>query len=176
MEHRNLLSLDAVLDEPVGFEFTLPVAVKAIDREPLLSLTPVRVSGEVSRIERGHALDARLSYEGELECSRCLAAYPFAVDDAFSIVLCPRKPSGDEEVALEKDDLDVSFYDDPSVPVEPIVEERIQILLPMKPLCREDCKGLCPQCGEDWNVRACGCVIEMADPRWDALKALKQKA
>ena len=176
MEHRNVISLDAVLDEPVAFEFTQPVPLAAIDREPLLSLTPVRVSGEVSRIERGYALDARLSYSGELECSRCLAAYPFVVDDAFAIVLCPRKPSGDEEVSLEKDDLDVSFYDDAAVPVEPIVEERIQILLPMKPLCREDCKGLCPQCGEDWNVRECGCVAETADPRWDALRALKQKA
>jgi uncharacterized protein len=176
MEHRNVISLDAVLDEPVAFEFTQPVALAAIDREPLLSLTPVRVTGEVSRIERGYALDARLSYGGELECSRCLAAYPFVVDDAFSIVLCPRKPSGDEEVSLEKGDLDVSFYDDPAVPVEPIVEERIQILMPMKPLCREDCKGLCPQCGEDWNARECGCVAETADPRWDALKALKQKA
>src|SRR5215470_13752159 len=113
MEHRNVISLDAVLDEPLAFEFTQPVALAAIDREPLVSLTPVRVSGEVSRIERGYALDARLSYSGELECSRCLAAYPFAVDDAFSIVLCPRRRAGSEEVSLEKEDLDVSFYDDP---------------------------------------------------------------
>ena len=176
MEHRNFISLDAVLDEPVAFEFTQPVALAAIDREPLLSLTPVRVTGEVCRIEQGYALDGRLSYRGELECSRCLTAYPFAVDDAFSIVLCPRRPAGGEEVSLEREDLDVSFYDDPAVPVEPIVEERIQILLPMKPLCREDCKGLCPQCGEDWNVRACGCVADTADPRWDALRELKQKA
>ncbi|MGH9398787.1 MAG: YceD family protein, partial [Thermoanaerobaculia bacterium] len=136
MQHLNTLSLEAVLDEPVGFEFVLPFSVEAIDREPLVSLSPVRVAGEVMRIEKGYALEARLAYAGELECSRCLAAYPFAVDEAFAVVLCPRGPQGKDEIALEKDDLDVSFYDDPVVPLAPIVEERIQMLVPMKPLCR----------------------------------------
>jgi uncharacterized protein len=176
MQNLNTISLDAVLDEPVAFEFAFPFPVEALDREPLVSLSPVRVAGEVSRIEKGYTLDARLAYEGELECSRCLAAYPFSVDEAFSIVLCPRRPQGKEEIELEKDDLDVSFYDDPVVPIAPIVEERIQMLVPMKPLCREDCKGLCLRCGEDRNVRECGCAEKTADPRWGALKALKQKA
>ncbi len=176
MQHTNTISLETISDEPVGFDFVLPISAESLDREPLLSLSPVRVAGEVSRIEKGYALDARVAYGGELECSRCLAAYPFAVDEAFSIVLCPRGPLGEDEIALEKGDLDVSFYDDPVLPVAPIVEERIQMLVPMKPLCREDCKGLCPQCGEDWNVKGCGCVVEIADPRWEALKALKKKA
>lgn len=176
MQHRDTISLEGVLDEPVAFEFVLPFAVDAIDREPLVSLSPVRAAGEVSRIEKGYALDARIAYEGELECSRCLAAYPFAVDDAFSIVLCPRGPQGADEIALEKDDLDVSFFDDPVLPIAPIVEERIQMQVPMKPLCREDCKGLCPHCGRDQNQEACGCVAEITDPRWEVLKALKQKA
>ena len=175
MQHQNTLSLEAVHDDPVAFEFVVPFSAETLGREPLVSLTAVRVEGEVSRIEKGYALDAHIAYGGELECSRCLAAYPFEADEAFSIVLCPRGPQGDE-VALEKDDLDVSFYDDTVVPVAPIVEERIQMLVPMKPLCREDCKGLCPECGQDRNVGVCGCVAEIADPRWEALKALKQKA
>jgi len=56
------------------------------------------------------------------------------------------------------------------------MREQFYLALPMKPLCREDCKGLCPRCGEDLNVKGCGCVIETADPRWEALKTLKQKA
>ena len=176
MQHVNTLSLEVVLDEPVAFEFVLAFSIEAIDREPLVSISPVRMAGDVMRIEKGYALEARLAYSGELECSRCLAAYPFAVDEQFAIVLCPRGPQGGDEIALEKDDLDVSFYDDSVVPLAPIVEERIQMLVPMKPLCREDCKGLCPQCGLDRNVRGCGCVIETADPRWEPLKALKQKA
>jgi len=60
------------------------------------------------------------------------------------------------------------------VSVAPIVEERIQIALPMKPLCREDCRGLCPQCGADRNVSPCSCVVEFIDPRWRALQVLKK--
>ena len=176
MQHPHTISLEAILEEPAAFEFVLPISAQELGREPLLSLSPVRTSGEVSRIEKGYALDARLAYEGELECSRCLAAYPFAVDEAFSVVLCPRGAHGEEEIALEKGDLDASFYDDPVVPIDPLIEERIQMQVPMKPLCREDCKGLCPRCGEDWNLKGCGCVLETSDPRWEALKALKQKA
>src|SRR5262249_52471708 len=123
MKHPDTISLEAVLEDPVAFEFVLPFSVEALDREPLLSLSPVRIAGEVSRIERGYALDAHLAYSGELECSRCLAAYPFAVDQDFSILLCPRRQPGEDEIALEKEDLDVSFYDDPVVRVGPIVEE-----------------------------------------------------
>lgn len=176
MQQPDTISLEAVLDEPLAFDFDLAFPLEALDREPLLSLSRVRAAGEVSPIEGGYALNARIAYSGELECSRCLAAYPFSVDEAFSIVLCPRGPQGAEETALEESDLDVSFYGEPVVPVAPLVEERIQMLVPMKPLCREDCKGLCPQCGEDGNVRGCGCAAGSVDPRWEALKALKQKA
>jgi uncharacterized protein len=89
-------------------------------------------------------------------------------------VLLPRRPAVDGEVALQKNDLDVSFYDDPTVPVVPIAEERVQMAIPMKPLCREDCKGLCPRCGQDRNVLTCNCSLEETDPRWDALRALRR--
>jgi uncharacterized protein len=45
----------------------------------------------------------------------------------------------------------------------------------MKPLCREDCRGLCPRCGSDLNVSECGCVVEEVDPRWRALQLLKKE-
>lgn len=170
------VSLDAVLDEPLRFAIPLHLGVAALDREPLVAISPLEMSGEVLRIEGGYALSARLVYEGQLECSRCLVAYPFQEDDAFSLVLYPRRPeSTEEEVELLQEDLDALFYDDPVVPLEPIAEERVQMALPMKPLCRPDCKGLCAGCGKDLNQGPCGCSHEAADPRWEALRALKEK-
>jgi uncharacterized protein len=169
------VSLDSVLDEPLRFESTVDLGVAALDREPLVAISPVEISGEVLRIEGGYALSARLVYEGELECSRCLAAYPFREDETFSLVLYPRKPAAQGEVELAKDDLDAMFYDDPVVPLAPIAEERVQMALPMKPLCCPDCKGLCAGCGKDLNQGPCGCAHEAADPRWEALRALKEK-
>jgi uncharacterized protein len=170
------VSLDAVFDEPLRFAEPLHLGVAALDREPLVAISPLEMSGEVMRIDGGYALSARLVYEGQLECSRCLAAYPFQEDDAFSLVLYPRKPEVEgEEVELGKDDLDALFYDDPVVSLTPIAEERVQMALPMKPLCRPDCKGLCAGCGKDLNQGPCGCSHEAVDPRWEALRALKEK-
>ncbi len=171
------ISLDAVLDEPLPFAARLALGVAAIDREPLQAISPLEISGEVLRIEGGYALSARLVYDGELECSRCLAAYPFREDETFSLVLYPRRPAaeGGEDVELASEDLDAVFYDDPVVPLAPIAEERVQMALPMKPLCRPDCKGLCAGCGKDLNQGPCGCTHEAADPRWEALRALKEK-
>jgi uncharacterized protein len=169
------ISLDAVQDEPLKFAAPLSVGVAALDREPLVAISPIEMAGEVSRIDGGYALTARLAYEGQLECSRCLAAYPFREDETFSLVLYPRRPEAAEEVELVRDDLDAVFYDEPTIPLTPIAEERVQMALPMKPLCRPDCKGLCAECGKDLNQGPCGCAHESVDPRWEALRDLKEK-
>jgi uncharacterized protein len=169
------ISLDAVQGEPLRFAAPLSVGVAAIDREPLLAISPLEISGEVLRIDGGFALTARLAYGGELECSRCLVAYPFQEDETFSLVLYPRRPEAAEEVELAPDDLDAVFYDEPTISLAPIAEERVQMALPMKPLCRPDCKGLCAECGKDLNQGPCGCAHEPVDPRWEALRALKEK-
>jgi len=168
----NTLSLEKVFDEPVAFAFELPVSVRDLEREPLLEISPARFEGEVARIEGGFSLDGHLVYSGRLECIRCLVPYPFGEDQRFRLALYRRPALAPEERELEKADLDAYFFDEPEVAVSPIVEERIQLAVPMKPLCRPDCRGLCPQCGVDLNRESCHCVTEALDPRWDALRAL----
>ncbi|HMF07918.1 MAG TPA: DUF177 domain-containing protein [Thermoanaerobaculia bacterium] len=172
MERPEVIPLEQVLDEPAPFVFDLDVPASGLGREPLLEVSPVHFEGEVARIERGYSLQGRLAYGGKLECSRCLAAYPFQQQDRFTLVLYKRATPEQDERQLDRTDLDAYFYDQPEVPVRPIVEERIQLAVPMKPLCSEECLGLCPRCGADRNRAACGCVTETADPRWEALKPL----
>ena len=173
MKRPDTISLENIADEPVRFAFELPLPAESLDREPLVALSPVRFTGEVSKIEGGYSLDGDLSYRGELECSRCLNPYPFEEKERFSLILYPRTAPAPGERALEKSDLDAYFYDDANVSVAPIVEERIQLAVPMKPLCRPDCRGLCPQCGADLNSGPCACEPETTDPRWEALKVLR---
>ena len=168
------ISLEAAKTTPVSFDVELAFPLEALDREPFVELSPVRFSGDVTPIEGGYSLDGRLSYQGALECSRCLVPYPFSTDERFSLVLYPHEKGASPERELGRDELDVSFYDDPDVPVRPIVEERIQMAVPMKPLCREDCRGLCPTCGADRNRGDCGCQTETKDLRWEALSKLKK--
>jgi DUF177 domain-containing protein len=166
------VDLQAVREEPVELSFEMPFSLEALDREPLVDISPVRLTGTLSRMEGGFALDARTAFEGKLECSRCLTAYPFAVDEPFSFVLVRRDAGSPDVRELSSDDLDVAFYDGEELDVAPIAEERVQMSIPMKPLCREDCAGLCPSCGADRNLGPCGCAADEADPRWAALAKL----
>jgi len=173
MKSPNHISLESVREEPVSFSFELPFSLKALDREPLLELSRVSLAGTIRRIERGFALEARCAFRGQLECSRCLAAYPFSVEEPFALLLYERAPGVGDVREIGRDELDVSLYEGTELDVAPIAEERVQMAIPMKPLCREECLGLCPQCGQDRNVRRCECVAAAADPRWGALEAVR---
>ncbi len=85
-----------------------------------------------------------------------------------------RNEAEDEGEELLPEDLDVLYYDDLVVPFDPYVEEQVQLELPMKALCREDCRGLCPQCGADRNAAPCDCAPP-SDERWQSLKTLLSK-
>ena len=105
-------------------------------------------------------------------CGRCLEEYGFDFTKEFSVVLVPKQPL-QEDAALSDDDLDLSFYDGDEVDLSPLVREQIILALPTRPLCRENCKGLCPRCGADLNVEHCGCTMAAADPRFAVLRNLK---
>ena len=136
----------------------------------------VHVTGRLSSAGPGRFYwHGRIEGNVALECSRCLAPYEFQEDEVFSLVLYPRAGAPSDEVELASKDLDVLYFSDPVVPLAPIAEERVQMALPMKPLCKTDCLGLCPMCGMDRNLTACACAPDTIDPRWEALKALKEK-
>ena len=78
-----------------------------------------------------------------------------------------------EERAVTSDDVDVGFYEEPGLPLADAVCEQVSLWLPVRELCREDCKGLCPQCGANLNEERCDCQEDFADSRWDALRKLK---
>jgi uncharacterized protein len=174
MKRPHHISLDSVLEEAVPFDFELQFPLKELDREPLVEISPVRVRGQISRIERGFSLDAEIGYGGRLECSRCLAAYPFRTDERFSLLLYKRPSVVEKEISLEREDLDAYFYEDAEISLNPIAEERIQMSIPMKPLCRADCLGLCAGCGRDLNTEECRCEKTPIDPRWEALRSISR--
>jgi uncharacterized protein len=83
----------------------------------------------------------------------------------------PNRRGRGEEVELGADDLETDVYDNGIIDLNALVETETTLLLPMKPLCREDCRGLCPICGGNRNLTACRCEVRLADPRWAPLKS-----
>ncbi len=112
----------------------------------------------------------------ELGCSRCLDAFTVPVRAAFDLRYLPQtaaaETGGDDEREVEEDDLSASFYRDDAIDLAQLVEEQIYLVLPMKPLCKPDCQGLCPQCGVNRNSDTCSCETVWEDPRLSGLKAL----
>jgi uncharacterized protein len=105
-------------------------------------------------------------------CSRCLEEYTFPLALNFSFIYTPHRELG-EGRELEADDTDLSYYEGDEIDLSPLLHEQIMLALPTRPLCREECAGLCPQCGVNRNLTACDCHEERGDPRLAVLRTLK---
>jgi uncharacterized protein len=112
----------------------------------------------------------------EAPCARCLAPVPIVLDTPIFVTMVPKgnesPPNADGEVA--GDDLGVATYDNREIDLSAVVHDEVFLELPMIPLCRESCAGLCPSCGHDLNAGPCGCE-QATDDRWQALKRIRLK-
>ncbi len=103
-------------------------------------------------------------------CGRCLESLPVDVTAQVDSRFCPRPLVRGEELELAPDDLEVDFYADDLLDLDRLIQTEAELGLPMKPVCRSDCRGLCPVCGGNRNVTPCACVERLPDPRLATLK------
>jgi uncharacterized protein len=138
-------------------------------------VAPVRVDVDIHKDKARFRLEGTARTELELTCSRCLDPFRMPVDAAFDLRYLPESEAlveSDGEGEVTEDDLDTSVYRDDQIDVNEVLREQFYLVLPMKPLCREDCAGLCPQCGTNLNGGACGCEPPVEDPRLAPLRKL----
>jgi uncharacterized protein len=110
----------------------------------------------------------------ELPCSRCLEPFLWPVNASFDLRYYPQSQNtGEGEREVRDDDFSTAYYQNDEIDLEQLMKEQFQLVLPMKPLCADDCKGLCPICGTNLNRDTCTCDRSWDDPRLAALKALK---
>ena len=118
-------------------------------------------------------LVGRLDAALELGCSRCLEPFPLVVGVDVDLLYLPVSDNTTAgEVRIEESDLRVAFYRGDQIDLGQLMHEQFQLALPMKPLCRTDCRGLCAVCGGNRNTTACQCVARWDDPRLAVLKGL----
>ncbi len=109
-----------------------------------------------------------------LTCGRCLEELPVAVKVPVDVRYLPR-PAVADDAELGADDLDLDFYDNDELNLNALVETETTLALPMKPLCRSDCRGLCPVCGANRNTTACPCETRPPALRLGALRELASR-
>jgi uncharacterized protein len=154
---------------------TLAVARPAGGSE-LPGFTNVRGTLTVDKNGGTLRVTGELSYDIQLECSRCLNAFSCSRREPVELFYrpgLPREEAGRKVRELSQDQLAVVAYRGHEVDLWPEVREALLLSMPVKPLCRQDCRGICDQCGQDLNRTACGCIRDQADPRWEALRRPK---
>jgi uncharacterized protein len=112
----------------------------------------------------------------ELPCSRCLDPFTFVMNQPFDLRYHPQSDaSSASEAEVAEEDLETSFYHDQQIDLSELLREQFYLAMPMKPLCREDCRGLCAQCGTNLNTGTCDCAPAWEDPRLAVLKQFKTR-
>jgi uncharacterized protein len=153
--------------------------------EETFSLRPGgRLSCRLDRVE-GESVHVRGELRAglDLECNRCLAPYTLAVKQDLDLFFLPHRPEAEsaeeqeDEVQLEDHEMVVAYHDGQRLDLGEVVREQLFLAVPMKRLCRDDCKGRCPRCGADRNATPCSCPPPEAeeDPRLAPLKKLLPK-
>ncbi len=151
---------------PFGGRFELPAGSGG---EDVVSVGEVEIDGVVEQAGRGYLVRGGVRGTARLRCVRCLVEFPFAFDERFELRLMPLALSPrDDETRLDRAELEVRFYGEPTLDPGELAAEQLTLALPMKPLCNDSCRGLCPRCGADLNQGRCGCP-EKTDERWAPL-------
>ena len=173
-----------LIDEPLQFDET--IAPGALEYTPDLRQTgplPVKGSAELI-VERRGAQDfvndirLRANYRGDFEvlCARCVEPIALPVKGEFDLLFRPENADAvSGEHAITADETEIGYYGKSGLLLEDVVREQVLLSLPSRTLCKADCKGLCPRCGQNLNTATCSCDQAPADPRWNALAGLADK-
>src|SRR5947207_3282909 len=138
---------------------------------------PIALAFDIFKDKQQFRLIGNVKTTLELACSRCLEPYTLPVDQRFDLRYQPHaQNTGEGEREIEEDDLTTAFYENDEIDLGQLMREQFYLALPMKPLCSDDCKGLCPACGANLNRTTCGCNRSWEDPRLAALKQFKTKS
>jgi uncharacterized protein len=173
-----MLSLDIARLREGSDSLERTIAPTALPVEEDYRVTvPVVLEATVARDKEKVRIVGHAATSLELACSRCLDGYEVPVDARFDLVYLPAADApADDEVEVPDEDINTAFYRDGAIDLAELLHEQFYLVLPMKPLCRDDCKGLCPVCGANRNVTTCACETRWEDPRLAGLKALLKES
>lgn len=136
-------------------------------------VAPVHLVVDVHKAGATYTVTGRVDTKLRLECGRCLEPFDVPVDSTFTVRYVPAQENmGDAEREVDEDDLITSYYHNEMLELGDLMREQFELALPMKPLCSDACKGLCPECGTNLNTGTCDCTPKWEDPRLAPLKGL----
>ena len=168
------LDLSRIRTPHERFEQAYPPEAFAPDPERFRVVAPVSLAFDIFKDNDQFRLAGHTRTTLELPCSRCLEPLSIPVDLPFDLRYQPHTANaGEGEREIEEDDLSTAFYENDEIDLEQLMREQFYLALPMKPLCSDTCRGLCPVCGTNLNRGTCDCKRGWDDPRLAPLRQLK---
>jgi uncharacterized protein len=163
------------LDETGGkFSRTYETDDLTFDEHDLTLIEPVTVDGRIRRKGVEVELRGQLRTKIAVACGRCLKSVELPIEVAFTERFTPAVTwKNEEQHELTEEDLDLSAFDGEGIELDDLVKEEILLAMPGHVVCRDECKGLCPNCGVDLNAGSCNCSTKQIDSRWEKLKDLR---
>jgi uncharacterized protein len=112
----------------------------------------------------------------EVPCARCVEAVEIPLAAEFDLIFRPVEADSEAtERSITAPETEIGYYQRDSLLLEDVLREQVLLSLPVRTLCKPDCKGLCPRCGQNRNSQDCSCDEGANDPRWEALSGLRSQ-
>jgi uncharacterized protein len=161
-------------EEPEAF----PVLAEMVQNRECKFLAPLKVSKRAFRIRELFEVEGHFQTSVRLTCSRCLKSFDRVFASDFTLTYTREAPgltveSTEQEVELRVEEIGLLYFKGEEIDLRQGIQEQAVMAFPMKPLCDEKCKGLCPMCGADRNQEDCDCKSEPISSQFALLKNLK---
>lgn len=164
------VKIPLIPEEGTAGEWTVDPARFAEGAHPIALSGPVSLAGSLYKAGSAVNFQGRMAATLALECSRCLAPFTLPVEGEVNTVFLPAEEEGVKAEEPDAESIDAQLYEGDEIDLFIPLRDQVALAIPMRPLCREDCKGLCPRCGANLNEKSCACVTPTGDPRLAALK------
>jgi uncharacterized protein len=177
-QNRYFIDLKDLAHEKLSFSSRFEPGVVDLGSENIRQIGNLDWSASAERAGAEIRISGKLDTTVELACSRCLDPARFHVSKPFDLFFRERDEAmfdEDEEVELHENDTRTAFFTGTKLAIADILREQILLAVPMKALCKIDCKGLCPTCGTNLNSGSCGCPPEDFTPHMDTLLEIKRR-
>jgi len=159
----------------VRIDKSYPPGTLDLRSQEVQQVEPLEVRATAELLDRQIHIQGNLRTRLELVCARCLESVSEEITKDFDLYYRPLSTiAREEEVKLKADEADVAFYQGDGLFLADVLAEQVNLMIPMKVICRSDCRGLCPQCGANLNTEECRCEAHPADPRMARLARLKE--
>ncbi len=177
------ISVDEIKDTGLHLEFeeplsSFPILTEIESQDGCRFIGPVAIRVRVFRVDEMVEVEGRADLGVRVSCSRCLKDFSIPLVSDFALTYCREIPhvdaeDGEDDMELGAEDMGLALYDGQEIDLTQAIEEQLVLDSPANPVCDEQCRGLCPQCGVNLNETDCGCPSQDVNLKMAALKNFK---